>query len=187
MNNEINNNTIVEEVQDNAIYETMDRAAFEEYFSQNREINYKGFELGIMEWPTGGYDVLIPANNENGYEVLNSERYTAACDAVHFAVNYLVEHENEIDTGNTEEVKKTTKKSKKKKKEEEPKYEGPRTVKVFGREIFIEEDSNATNEDIRLKLVNDYGMHNFKPEKTLFDFDFSTGTLEVGLKFQTKG
>lgn len=160
------------------IAESMTREQFLEYFRENREIQYNDITIGVMEWGDGRFDVLTPAQNEDGYITLNPTPYANACDAINFAVDYLVEQDNK---------KVSTKSSKKKSKPKQPKYNGPRTVRVFSRDIYIEENIDATYEDIRVKLVTEYDLPNFKKDKVFFDFDESTGTLEVLLKFNTKG
>lgn len=168
------------------ITETMNRGQFEEHFKNNREITYKNLTLGIMDWGDGRYDVLTPENNETGYATLNPNPFLTPCDAIEFAVEHLLEYDKDRNADGTVSKKKSTKKAKKE-VVQEVKYDGPRTVKVFGREIYIEDDTDATYEDIRVKLVSEYNFPNFKKDKVFFDFDESTGTLEVLLKFQTKG
>nr|DAV25216.1 MAG TPA: hypothetical protein [Caudoviricetes sp.] len=172
--------------EDTNITESMTREQFESFFRENREIKYKNLTIGVMEWGDGRFDVLTPADNEDGYSTLNPNAFTNACDAIDFAIDHLVEYDKDRNPDGTKiEPKKTSKK--KSSKPKEPKYDGPRIIKVFGREIYIEEDTNAKFEDIRVKLVTEYNFPNFKKDKVFYDFDESTGTLEVLLKFQTKG
>lgn len=168
---------------------TMTRAQFEEYFVENREIKYKNLELGIMDWEDGRFDVLTPADNELGYETLNPNPFLKPCDAINFAIDHLLNYDinrNPDGTINSNQ-KKSTKKNSKKTTPSEPKFDGPRIIKVFGREIYIEDNTELKFDDIRQKLVDEYSFPNFKKEKVFYDFDESTGTLEVMLKFQTKG
>lgn len=72
-------------------------------------------------------------------------------------------------------------------KKEEPPYEGPRTVKVWGRELFVETDPKVTNEQIKEKIARDYGMPEFKEGEALFYLDKTTGILSVGLSFNKRG
>ena len=157
---------------------TMNRDQFEAHFKDNREIEYKGLTIGIMDWGDGRFDVLTPAENELGYETLNPSPYLTPCHAINFAKHLLIGPE-------PDNKKKSSKK--KSSKPKEPKYDGPRIVRVFSRDIYIEEDTNASWEDIRVKLVNEYDLPNFKKEKVSFQFDESTGILEVFLKFNNKG
>ena len=168
------------------ITKTMTREEFETYFVDNREIKYKNLELGIMDWGDGRFDVLKSTDNEQGYETLNPNPFIKPCDAINFAIDHLVNYSINRNSDGTQDSK-PTKKNTKKVVNTEPAYNGPRTVKVFGRDIYIEDDSSLKFEDIRQKLVNEYSFPNFKKEKVFYDFDESTGTLEVLLKFQTKG
>lgn len=170
------------------VVESMSRTQLEEYFKENKEIVYKNLTLGVMDWGDGRFDVLTPSDDEQGYSILNPSPFTTACDAIEFATDYLLEYDKDRNPDGTKAEKPAVTSSKKKNsKPKEPKYDGPRTVKVFGREIYIEEDTKVTFEDIRVKLVTEYNFPNFKKDKVFFDFDESTGTLEVLLKFQTKG
>ena len=183
------NNNYVSDLHDEeetSVTESMTREQFEAYFRESREIVYKNLTIGIMEWGDGRYDVLTPAENENGYSTLNANPFTSPCDAITFAVDYLVEYDKDRNPDGTKIAAKGSSK-KKSSKPTEPKFNGPRIIKVFGREIYIEDDTKLKFEDIRVKLVTEYNFPNFKKEKVFYDFDESTGTLEVLLKFQTKG
>lgn len=84
------------------------------------------------------------------------------------------------------------KKSKEKKSEpkvEKPKevYEGPRIIKVYGDELWIEQDPKVTNEEIRQRIVDEFGYREFRKEKTIFDLDPATGILDIDKLFQKKG
>lgn len=187
-----NDNAITLEVQENdfGITTTMTREEFESYFHNNSEIKYKNLELGIMDWQDGRFDILTPADNENGYEILNPNSFLSPCDAIEYAVDYLVEYDTNRNPDGTQSTPSRSKKSGKKpvvKEPVEPEYDGPRLVRVFGRDIYTEENAKASHEDIRKKLVSEYDFPNFKEGKVFYDFDSSTGTLEVLLKFQMKG
>lgn len=158
----------------------MTREELEAYFAENREIQVGELTYGIMDWGDGRFDVLSPANNEQGYIVNNTTPFICVHDAINFTIDHILEAREKSVV-----VPKST--SKKKKKEEEQSYEGPRTVRVFGRDIYIEEDHTLSHEEIRQKLVNEFNFPNFKKKTTMYDFDLSTGTLEVMLKFNTKG
>lgn len=166
------------------IIESMNIEQFEAHFRENREIKYKNLTLGIMDWGDGRFDVLTPADNEQGYATLNPNPFATPCDAINFTIDYLIEYDKDR---NPDGTKSSKKKSSKKAKPVEPEYNGPRLVRVFGRDIYIEEDPKVTNEEIRVKLETEYNFPNFKKGKVFFDLDISTGVLEVILKFQTKG
>lgn len=91
-----------------------------------------------------------------------------------------------------ESVDTDKKKSKEKKSEpkaEKPKevYTGPRIIKVYGDELWIEQDPNVTNEEIRQRIVDEFGYREFRKEKTIFDLDPATGILDIDKSFQKKG
>lgn len=169
------------------ITESMTRVQFEEYFHENREITYKNLTIGVMDWEDGRFDVLTPTEEAPGFKALNASPFSNACDAINFAINYLVEYDVNRNADGTKAAAGTKTTKEKAKKKDEPEYNGPRLVKVFGREIYTEEDPMATNEDIRKKLVSEYDFPNFKKGRVYFDLDSATGTLEVLLKFNTKG
>ena len=93
---------------------------------------------------------------------------------------------NEIE--NTSKKKKTKKKAVDKPKEEtKKKYEGPRHIKVYGEELWVEDDPNVTEEEIRQRIVNEFGFGEFRKDKTIFDLDEETGILDVAKQYQKKG
>ena len=83
--------------------------------------------------------------------------------------------------------KQAKKASDKKQANKEEKYTGPRIVKVYGDELFTVEDPEISNEDIRLKLVSEFGYKEFKKDNTIFDLDKESGILDVTKRFEKKG
>ena len=83
--------------------------------------------------------------------------------------------------------KQAKKTSDKKQAKKEEKYTGPRIVKVYGDELFTVEDPEISNEDIRLKLVSEFGYKEFKKDNTIFDLDKESGILDVTKRFEKKG
>ena len=83
--------------------------------------------------------------------------------------------------------KQVKKASDKKQAKKEEKYTGPRIVKVYGDELFTVEDPEISNEDIRLKLVSEFGYKEFKKDNTIFDLDKESGILDVTKRFEKKG
>ena len=83
--------------------------------------------------------------------------------------------------------KQAKKTSDKKQAKEEEKYTGPRIVKEYGDELFTVEDPEISNEDIRLKLVSEFGYKEFKKDNTIFDLDKESGILDVTKRFEKKG
>jgi len=88
----------------------------------------------------------------------------------------------------TEETKKeSTKKAPAKLAEPEtPKYTGPRSVRVYGQELWIETDNSVTLEDIRKRIVEDYQYPEFKADRTAMVID-EEGIVTAHVKFQKKG
>lgn len=94
-----------------------------------------------------------------------------------------------------EEVnKETTKPKATPKPKAEPKVEEPivysrdRRVVAYGEEIYIEEDTTASLDDIREKLVADYGYSEFKDaNRCKMVFDAKTGDVYPEIVFNKKG
>lgn len=107
------------------------------------------------------------------------------------------EEDAEEDSENEEDEEAIKSKSKNKKKrsaktaeakaDTKPKYQGPRTIRVFGKDIYIEEDYTLSDEFIRAKLVEKYNMPNMTSSNTCFVQDDSTGIVDVFMKFNSKG
>lgn len=67
-------------------------------------------------------------------------------------------------------------------------YNGPRAVIVYGQELFIEEDPTVSLEDIRKRLVEEYGFTEFKDKsKCQIHFDAKTGEVFPILELKKKG
>lgn len=97
-----------------------------------------------------------------------------------------------VNTGTTNDKKssknnKNNKKKEEKKVKEEPKYNGPRRVKLYGNLMYVEEDPNVPNEEIRQKLVEEFDCTELRKDVTVFDLDTETGVLDVGKVFHRKG
>ena len=88
----------------------------------------------------------------------------------------------------TEETKKeSTKKAPAKLAEPAaPTYTGPRSVRVYGQELWIETDNSVTLEDIRKRIVEDYQYPEFKADRTAMVMD-EEGIVTAHVKFQKKG
>lgn len=67
-----------------------------------------------------------------------------------------------------------------------PKYTGPRTIKVYGQELWIETDNSVTLEDIRKRIVEDYQYKEFKADRTTMVMD-EEGIVTAHVQFQKKG
>ena len=95
---------------------------------------------------------------------------------------------NEIENTSKKKKKERKKKAVDKPKEEpKKKYEGPRHIKVYGEELWVEDDPNVTEEEIRQRIVNEFGFGEFRKDKTIFDLDEETGILDVAKQYQKKG
>lgn len=67
-------------------------------------------------------------------------------------------------------------------------YSKDRVVIAYGEEIYTETDVNASLEDIRNKLVNEYGYSEFKDEnRCKMIFDAKTGDVYPEVVFNKKG
>lgn len=85
--------------------------------------------------------------------------------------------ESEDEDDNEETETKPTKK----------KFSGPRKVVVYGRELFVEEDSNVTLEQIRERIVSEYEFPEFSKERTQMSLDEASGIVVPVISFQKKG
>ena len=81
----------------------------------------------------------------------------------------------------------TSKPKKAASKSKAPAYEGPRIIKVYGDELWVENDPTVTNEEIRQRIVDEFGYREFRKDKTIFDLDPATGILDIDKQFQKKG
>lgn len=66
-------------------------------------------------------------------------------------------------------------------------YSGPRHVKVYGNLLFTEEDPKVKMEDIRKRIVEEYGFEEFSASRTKMSLDESTGIVVPEISFQKKG
>lgn len=69
----------------------------------------------------------------------------------------------------------------------EEKYEGPRTIRVYGSELFIESDLNVTLEEIRQRLVDEFKFVEFSKERTTMFLDKASGIVVPQPHFEKKG
>lgn len=180
------------------IVETLTAKQFLEFFNENNEIRYKSLGIGLNVNEDGSIDVLKHTpETEEGYVKLNKQVFLDNSSAIAFAVDYLVKYDDNgkrqangtIGKAKTKSKSKSKTSSTKTKVEPKPveKFKGPRVIRVFGRDIYVELDEDASDEDIRIKLVNEHGFPNFSKDKVMYMFDESVGILEVALKFQMKG
>lgn len=84
--------------------------------------------------------------------------------------------------------KKDTKPNMKKKEETPIVFSRPRRVCAYGEEVYIEQNINATLEDIRKVLVDTYGYSEFRePDRCTMIFDAKTGMVYPHIEFKKKG
>lgn len=178
------------------------------YFSEEKELLLCSKTFNVIKWQdTNKYDLIISDDTKtDGYDVCLNKQYDQYDELIEDAVPFFKAFaETHSPTGEIINKKKPSNKSKNKSsskskksssskttassapKKTIEKFSGPRIVRVYGNDIYVEEDPNATYEDIRKKLVNDYGFPNFTHDKASFYLDESNGILEVHLKFQQKG
>lgn len=77
--------------------------------------------------------------------------------------------------------------SKKTKTPEKKKFEGTRSVRVYGQEIFEEENPDIDLEVIRKRIVSEFHYPEFSKERTVMSFDDTTGIIVPCIKFEKKG
>lgn len=100
--------------------------------------------------------------------------------------------EEEVDNEDNEEDSddipdKKAKGKAKAKKEEKKKYEGPRAVRVYGMELFVEPDPNVDLETIRKRIVEEFHYPEFSKERTEMSIDNETGIVVPLIKFEKRG
>lgn len=160
-----------------------------EKLSSTSEVEIDGIKIVIKE--EGGLYALYKAapESDGDEEETEDERIVKEPltfeEAVKQGVDYILKVTQK-------DKKKSTSKKKSKaptvaKKEEEPPYEGPRHVKVWGRELWTELDPKVTETQIVEKIARDFGLPEFREGKVMFDLDKVSGVLSVGLSFNKKG
>lgn len=122
---------------------------------------------------------------ENNNESNTSEENTNA-DQQDLDLEDLMSSIEPADTTKENKNKKTKSEKPKPEPKKESKYLGPRTIIVYGDKIWVENDPNVTNEEIRERLVEEFGYSEFKTN-VLFDLNEEDGILCVGKSFQKKG
>lgn len=174
-----------------------------------------GLDFGSLDLSSIDLDGVVEEQEINDVPVQLSEDTTKTVEQVEFSVEDTEEEalkENDAKKEDAESVedfykqlennkpadkkgkKKEDKKAEKKDKTtttkvapKPKKYTGPRIVKVYGDTLFTETDPNVTNEEIRQRLVNDFDYKEFRKDNTIFDLDETTGILDVGKQFKSKG
>lgn len=84
--------------------------------------------------------------------------------------------------------KKDTKSNMKKDEETPIEFSRPRRVCAYGEEVYVEQNTSATLEDIRKVLVDTYGYSEFRePDRCTMIFDAKTGMVYPHIEFKKKG
>ena len=154
-----------------------------EKLTKNMEVEIDGNKIVIEESEDGLYSILLTEKGASE-QISILEDLLSLEDAVIKATDHIL---------SMTAKKKPASKSKKSKaptvakKEEEPPYEGPRHIKVWGRELWTELDPKVTETQIVEKIARDFGLPEFREGKVMFDLDKVSGVLSVGLSFNKKG
>lgn len=162
------------------------------------DLNIDGLDLSGLNIGAEGEEAVSVAEikesiKEAAVETNTQEEVTGEEVAEQTTMPSFEDFINQVDPkNNKKDTKKENKADKKKStsdksKEANNKVTGPRIVKVYGEELWVEEDVNVTNEEIRQRIVNEFGYTEFNPEKTVFDYDSKAGVLDVGKIFNKKG
>lgn len=133
----------------------------------------------VDEKPIEDTEIVIKDNEDD-----NKEKETPAETSED---DDLISLMNEIENTSKKKKKAATKKASKPAPEPKKQYEGPRHIKVYGEELWIENDPKVTNEEIRQRIVDEFGFGEFRKDKTIFDLDEETGILDVAKQYQKKG
>ena len=72
-------------------------------------------------------------------------------------------------------------------KKKEPKFKVPLKVRIYDREVFIVDDINTTEDQIRLKAVDEYGFFEFDKERTKFIYNKDKNEVVLKASFEKRG
>lgn len=91
------------------------------------------------------------------------------------------EADDEIDENDDEVTTKTAPKKK------EPKFVVPLKVRIYDREVFVIDDPKTTEEEIRLKAVNELNFFEFDKERTKFIYNDAKNEVVLKASFEKRG
>ena len=153
--------------------------------SEKKKVELNGF-LVTLEKKDEGY---IVSSKEGAKPVVvvspDPLPLTEACEK---AYAYILEIREKAPAPKAEgKKKKESPKPVAPKAPEEPPYSGPRTIRVWGRDLWVETDPKVTEKQIIEKIASDYGLPEFKEGKVLTALDKEHGILNVTLSFGKKG
>ena len=95
--------------------------------------------------------------------------------------------EDDIIGESTSSNKKSSSKKKTSESDKEKEFKGIRKIKVYGQTLFEEPDYTVTLEQIRQRLISEYGYEEFKGFNTVMRLDTKTGVVIPEIPFQKKG
>lgn len=108
-------------------------------------------------------------------------------DAVQKKADKTSKPKTKVKTKSDDEDGEDDEESGKEKKPVKAAYSGPRHVKVYGDLLFTEEDPKVSLEDIRKRIVEQYGFEEFSASRTKMSLDEETGIVIPDISFQKKG
>lgn len=150
-----------------------------ESLSSAGSCNIQGTEVSIMKQEDGKFCVYGTKKGKKGNDLLFkdlTEEQEAVDKAVDHVLKIVLKRKPSLAAPSP----------KKEIPEKEP-YTSPRIVRVWGRDLFTEEDPSVTEDQIIEKISRDYGFPEFRTGRVTFNLDEETGILNVGLMFNKKG
>ena len=151
------------------------------------DVDIDDIQVDVAEEPT--------VTEENAIEepkTLTPEEIKSQAEQLKEQAKFLREQkaksEKKEESKSKKETKKASKPKKEEKKEEPVVYSRPRKVVAYGDEVYVEQDANASLEDIRNTLVTRFGYSEFKDSnRCQMRFDARTGEVYPEIIFNKKG
>lgn len=150
-----------------------------EALTSSGSCNVQGVDVSVMKQEDGKFSIYGTKKGKKG-NVLLFKDLEDETDAINKATDHAIDA---LFKGKPRSV---ANKQVEEKPKEQP-YTGPRTIRVWGRDLFTETDPEVTQEQIVEKISRDYGFPEFRKGRVTFDLDKETGILNVGLMFNKKG
>ncbi len=119
-------------------------------------------------------------------DVPKEERLNDVKSAVNKVQSKSVEVSDEGDEDTDEADEKKTK-SKKKVEDNKPKFNVPLKVRIYDREVFVVDDINMTEDQIRIKAADEYGFFEFDKERTKFIYNDAKNEVVLKASFEKRG
>lgn len=73
------------------------------------------------------------------------------------------------------------------KKESKSKFTVPLKVRIYDREVFVIDDPNTTEDQIRLKAVDEFGFFEFSKDRTKFIYNEAKDQVVLKASFEKRG